>query len=421
MKNQTSKLLKQAVNSTNRFQFDFYNQFSEQENLMISPLGLYFVLAMLHEGSRGETRTVLSNLLHHDYPEISIMSGMKMLLKELCSRTQLTAIEKKMFEEMEADKKELISRGEWNEGYAEFYGTATAEDIRIDLSIANGMWLQDSYEYKSEFLNTVKTEMAAEIGYLDFDNDPVLSCQTINNWIHEKTRGLIKDMISPHNLPKPCLLLLGNALYFKARWEIEFGDPIAGPFHLLDGKRVEAQMMTHKFWGLNYMLADNFLAVELPYYRRPISMIIFTPIQYGLEAFVEMEREFYHHWNSFQLHRRTKYQGVTLTMPEFKIEAGHSFKHQLTALGVGDIFSQKADFLGVSDEEGIYVSDIIQNTSLAVDQYGTEAAAATMGGMFAGHPPEEEVTLTIDHPFLFAIVDKPSEVILFVGKVTNPI
>jgi len=90
---------------------------------------------------------------------------------------------------------------------------------------------------------------------------------------------------------------------------------------------------------------------------------------------------------------------------------------------VGDIFRQKADFSGVSDEEGVYVIDIIQNTYMDVNQYGTEAAAATFPALFSGtiSPPEKKVTLTIDHPYLFAIVDKPSGIILFVGKVTNPI
>ena len=424
MKSQSSKLLNQAVNSINRFQFDFYSQFSEQKNLMISPLGLYLVLAMLHEGSLSETRAALANLLHHHDSELSLTSSLKMLIKELNSRTQLTAVEKEEVKEQEAYKNELISRGEWNEDVAELYGSATAEDIRLDLSIANGMWIQDTYACKNEFLETVRSEMAAEVSYLDFEGDPINSCRTINNWIQEKTRGRSGMMLSPEYLqdrPVPCRMILCNALYFKARWQTEFPAPVAGPFHLLDGTTVQAQMMTNEFWGLDYMQTDSFLAVELPYYNRPMSMIIFSPIQRGPEAFLEMEREFHHHWSSFQLHRQTKSQSVTLTIPEFKIKAKHRLSSRLSAMGGQFIFEQGANFSGISDEQGIYIDEILQNTYIAVDQYGTEATAATLAALLGAIAPNDKVILKIDHPFLFTIVDKPTGVILFVGKVTNPI
>ena len=109
-------------------------------------------------------------------------------------------------------------------------------------------------------------------------------------------------------------------------------------------------------------------------------------------------------------------------MPEFKITAKHRFRGPVSKMGGQSIFDQEADFSGISDEKVLFVDDIIQNTHIAVDRHGTEAAAATFGPVVgAGIDRREKVILKIDHPFLFAIVDKPTSIILFVGKVVNPV
>ena len=112
MNSQPSSLFKQTAEAINQFQFDCYNQFSEPKNLVISPLGLYFVLAMLHEGARGKTREILSHLLQQDDSDLSLASGIKMLVNELHSRTELTPHEKELFKEKEAYIKELIDNGD---------------------------------------------------------------------------------------------------------------------------------------------------------------------------------------------------------------------------------------------------------------------------------------------------------------------
>ena len=180
-------------------------------------------------------------------------------------------------------------------------------------------------------------------------------------------------------------------------------------------------MMTREFWRLKYMQTDSFLAVELPYYNRPVSMFIFMPTQYGKAALAEFEREFQQHFRSFQHHKPTASTSVELTMPEFKMTAKHRFSGPVSTMGGQSIFEQEADFSGISDEKGVFIGEIIQNTHIAVDQHGTEAAAATFAAVFTGMPPPKNVILTIDHPFVFAIADRPTGVILFMGKVANPV
>ena len=95
MKTQPADSWKEAAESVSRFQWEFYEQLRGPRNLVFSPLGLYFMLAMAHEGAQGETRAVLSDLLYSRRPEASLVPGLRVLHEELCSRTELTPAEKK--------------------------------------------------------------------------------------------------------------------------------------------------------------------------------------------------------------------------------------------------------------------------------------------------------------------------------------
>lgn len=403
-----------------RLAFELYGQFSAPENTVLSPLGIYCVLAMLYEGAGGESRDALSRLLPRE-PGWSLASEIDVLLDELHSRTQLTRNEIKQLKADEEQRADLVSRGEWNEWSEFHYGTATAQDVRLELLIANGLWIQDTYACKPEFVEAVRSQMSGKIEHLDLECDPVHSCRVINDWISEETRGRIGPVLSPADLGPLRRLILASALYFKARWENIFGEPRTGPFYLLDGSVIEAQMMSTEYWGLNYVQTDSYWAVELPYYRRPVSMVVIVPSSRGLEAFLALERGFSHYWNAFRLDKPRRRQRVILTMPEFQITANYELSSRLSGMGLRNIFGQNADFSGISDERGLGIDAILHNTYISVNPYGTEAAAATLGVMIGASPPEEIVILTVDRPFLFVIVDKPTGVPVFLGKVTNPV
>jgi serine protease inhibitor len=404
--------------------FELYHTLSIPGNFIFSPLGLYCALGMLFEGARGSTRDALSALLGHD-AHVPLAPVLKALLDKLHTRTQLTPYNLQSLQHAEAERRALVDRGEWREELADLYGTATAEDVRLDLAIANGMWIQNTYPCRPEFVEILQAGMAAEVAHLDFEGQPAQASRIINAWVHNKTRGRIPAMLSPSDLSPLTRALLANALYFKARWDTEFASPEPGPFYLLDGTPVQAQMMTRVFWGLNYMDMGDFWMVELPYYQQPISLIILVPSARGATALLSLEQQLRPSWSSAQQRllrgRRNGGVGVSLTMPEFRIKAQHELAPALSQLGLHQMFDEGADFSGVSDEPRFHINRILQNAFISVDQYGTEAAAVTMVEMEgAAFPPKEQVTRTIDQPFLFAIVDKPSDVILFLGKVVNP-
>ncbi len=182
--------------------------------------------------------------------------------------------------------------------------------------------------------------------------------------------------------------------------------------------------MTCVFDGLNYVEGGDFWTVELPYYQQPISLIIIVPLARGETALLTLERQLHAYWRASQGMIVGGEGGsgvqVTLTMPVFRIGMQHQLARSLSLLGLHQMFGAGADFSGVSDEPGLHIDAIVQNTFISVDQHGTEAAAATMPVMLGATRPRKKVTRIIDRPFLFAIVDKPSDVILFLGKIVNP-
>jgi len=407
--------------------FKLYRTLSIPGNFIFSPLGPYCALGMLYEGARGSTREALSAHLDQDARR-PLAPVLKALLDELHTRTQLTPQTLQSLQHAEVERRALVDRGEWKElreVLPDLFGTATAEDVRLDLAIANGMWIQNTYPCRPEFLEILQAGMAAEVAQLDFKGQPAQASRIINAWVNNKTRGRIPAILSLADLSPLTRALLANALYFKARWDTEFAAPEPGPFYLLDGTRVQAQMMTGTFWGLNYIDMGEFWMVELPYYEQPISLVILVPSARGATALLSLERQLHPSWSSAQQRllrgRGGRGAAVTLTMPEFRIKAQHELAPALSQLGLHQMFDEGADFSGLSNEPGLYINRILQDTFISVDQHGTEATAVTMALMETGAFPREKlIARTIDQPFLFVIVDKPSDVILFLGKVVNP-
>ena len=179
-------------------------------------------------------------------------------------------------------------------------------------------------------------------------------------------------------------------------------------------------MMTGKFLHLKYAEHSDFWAVELPYYRRPISMVFLMPNAAGEAALKALERQLPARWNEMVASPAPD-QAVILTIPQFNLEGSFDLVDTLSNLGLGTLFRPAADFSGISDEPGFGIDAIKHKTYLSVDENGTEAAAVTWAMMLGASlaEPPEWITLSIDRPFLFAIVEKLSGVILFLGRIED--
>ena len=394
--------------TVNQFSMYLYQQLSDEENLFFSPLGIYILLGILYEGARDGARIQLAKLLQWD-EKLSLAEHLGHLQSSL--RTDLKMHED---EEIVSDKHSSSSVELDNQ----LIPLSVADPP--ELSIANGVWIQDTYKCNKVFLDSMRSKLAAKIEALDFKGDPNQACNTVNEWIHEETRGKIGPMLSPMHISPLTRVILTNALYFKANWEEEFDEPEPGAFYLLDGERIELPMMTNVCWRLGYKRADGFSVVKLPYYDSTISMFVFSPNTNSVEVLAALEEGLPKHWDMIKA-EGLEYEIVTLTMPEFKIESGSELSTHLTQMGIDTIFHEGADFSGMSEERVFYVNSILHNTYICVDRYGTEAAAIGMSEMLGmGEETEEGIPLMLDHPFLFLIADEASGVILFLGKVLNP-
>jgi len=251
---------------------------------------------------------------------------------------------------------------------------------------------------------------------LDFINATEAARQTINQWISDQTKDKIKDLIQPGVLDPSVRLVLTNAIYFKGKWAAPFekNSTYDGLFTLLDGSTVSAPMM-NQVHSFKYAEGEGYQAVELPYRDSDAAMLVVLP-QAG--RFDQVEAAF-----SADLLARISGEleprSVNLTMPKFTYESEFYLADALTQMGMPAAFSD-ADFSGMTGKRDLLISEVVHKAFVAVDEEGTEAAAATAVVMKETAMIVGDVELKADRPFLFLIRDTRTGTILFAGRVLNP-
>ncbi len=375
------------VEGNSGFAFDLYRLLVEEtgdENLFYSPYSISLALAMTYAGARGETEEQMAEALHFTLPQEDLHPCFNAL------------------------DQELARRGEGAEG---------KDDEGFRLNIANAIWGQEDYEFLSSFLDVLAENYGAGLRVLDFGGAPEESRATINDWVSEETEGKIEDLI-PRGLINPLTrLVLTNAIYFNAAWARPFqeGSTADGLFTLPDGTEVQVPMMRQQE-SFRYAEGADYAAIELPYDGHEMSMVIVLPEERAWEAFEEtLDAE-----RVQGIIEELDRQQVALTMPKFEFDARFSLKESLAALGMPQAFSGEADFSGMTGDRALFISEVVHKAFVAVDEKGTEAAAATAVVMLESAMPETPVEMVIDHPFLFLIRDVETGAILFVGRVVDP-
>jgi serpin B len=374
----------ELVRGNQQFAFDLYQVLSKKEgNLFFSPYSISLALAMTYAGAMSETEREMADTLH------------------------FTLSQERLHEALNALDILLESRGE---------GTGD-DDPGFRLNIANAIWGQEGYEFLAEFLDVLAQNYGAGLGLLDYVGDPEGSRQIINDWVSDQTEGKIKDLIPPGVIDATTRLVLANAIYFKANWAHQFdeGDTMDGQFTLLDGSTVRVPLMT-QLESFQYMDGAGFQAIELPYTGFEMSMVIILPEEGefdGIEA--GLDAEFLN-----QVVSDFNFTSLTLTMPKFEYESEFGLSKTLIDMGMPTAFGDGADFSGMDGTRNLYIKDVIHKAFVAVDEEGTEAAAATAVVIAEMSIQVPEVEMKIDRPFIYAIRDIETGSILFLGRVANP-
>ena len=381
------------VNGNNAFALDIYQTLRSQDgreastqagNLILSPFSVSLALAMTYVGARGQTESQMADTLHFDLAQGQLHPAFNALDQDLATRGQ----------------------------------QISDQEQALQLNIANAVWAEQTYPFLQDFLDVIATNYGAGIRLADFINKYKSVRSEINDWVYDQTQEKIKDLLPEGVLSSDTRMVLVNAIYFKADWLSQFdaADTHDAPFHLLDGSDVTVKMMNQGIF-MPYYQGDGFQAVELPYAGDTAAMDIFVPDEGNFETFESS-------LNSDLFNKTVNGMQPTsmmLSLPKFAFESQFNLSDTLQSMGIVDAFDpDNADFSGMTVRKDLFISNVIHKAFVAVDEKGTEAAAATAVIVDVTSAMMYDVTLTVDRPFLFVIRDKLSGQILFIGRVLDP-
>jgi serpin B len=295
----------------------------------------------------------------------------------------------------------------------------------LTLRSANALWAQQGFPWLPDFLSFIEGN-GAPIQQVDFGADPEGMREVINDWVEAQTEDRIQDLIPQGAIDVATRMVIANAVYFNANWVYAFEESLTqdGAFNLLDGSTATVPLMTMpSSETLAYADGDGYVAITLPYVSDTgHDMLILLPDAGNFAAFeagltAERYREILTALAPTQ---------VKVTLPRFSYEMPLDLIAPLAAMGLTDAFDPSlADFGQMYDRtavgENLYIGAALHKAFIAVDERGTEAAAATalimeLTSALIGEP----IDLRIDRPFIFAIRDVSTQTLLFMGRVVNP-
>ena len=376
--------LKTLVDGNNAFGLDLYQTLRSQDgNLILSPFSVSLALAMTYAGARGETETQMADVLNFG-PQDQVHNTFNAF--DLALEESPIVLDK--------------------------------DQEPMQLSIANSVWAEQTFTFLPDFLDTLSVNYGAGIQLMDFINSPDPSRKIINQWVSDETKDKINNLLPENSITSDTKMVLVNAIYFKADWLSPFdaNDTYDSSFKLLDGSEVTVPMMGQQLY-IPYFVGDDYAVAELPYAGESAVMTLLVPDE---GRFEEIEAQIDGAMFNEALANLAP-ADVTLRMPKFEFESPFNLSDALIEMGMPLAFDEnRADFSGMTDQQDLYIGNVIHKAFVAVDEKGTEAAAATAVVMEGATAMMPENVLTINRPFLFFIRDVETGQILFIGRVLNP-
>ena len=374
LKGTNSSSIANVTDANDYFAFNLYHEIQKTEsgNLFISPLSISMALSMTANGASDSTLTEMKTVL-----------GLSNI-----STADINAQNKKVIDSINTNSK-------------------------VKFNIANSIWVNknEKVSFLPDFVTSVRN-------YYDGEAKEASSKEEINNWVSEKTNDKINNILSTFESP----LYLVNAVYFKANWENTFGKGATADedFTLESGSKKTVKMMSQQD-GFSYYGDSKVQLVSLPYSGGDYQMNIFLPAK-GTKVTDYVSGM---DWEKYQaLVAEATDQEVLLKMPRFKVEYKNSeLVKTMQDLGMTEATTEKANFSNMSSDP-LNIGLIIHQSFIAIDEDGTEAAAATAVGMklSASSPeaPKKPIEMTIDRPFFYTIEDSFAHNIIFMGVTKDP-
>jgi len=379
-----------AASAVNAFAVDVYRQLATGSgNLFFSPYSISSALAMTYAGARGETALEMAETMRFTGCEREIHEAMKAL------RDRFDSIPSEMG----------------------------------SLDIANRLWLDKREKLTPDYSALVEKNYEAGVDTVDFRNAYRKVRLEINDWVAQKTRDKIKDLLQEDNVTPDTKVILVNAIYFNSAWLEPFdkANTRGEPFHTDKGTQKIVPMMsrTGRFlYGENHEMQW----LKIPYKMPGFSMLILLPREN--ESFTQVE----------ELEKKLaadalvswmdgmKYSRVALRMPKFKDERRYPLSDVLQKLGMKLAFTNDADFSGMVEKPtvdgySLHIDYVVHQSFIELDEERTEAAAATVVGMVRATgimEPEPIIEFNADRPFIYCLTDDQTGTILFMGRMVQP-
>ncbi|MBI4957087.1 MAG: serpin family protein [Myxococcales bacterium] len=373
-----------VVDAGNQLGLDLYARLRTRPgNLAYSPASIALALSMTYAGAAGTTAAEMARVLH-----------------------------------LPADGSDVHA------GWATVASDWAGVGPDVELALANRLFGAERYPFRPEFTGLVRQRYGAPLELVDFGADPEAARAHINGWVKDRTHERITDLIPAGQIDALTSLVLTNALYFKATWAEPFDVRATRPasFHASADRTVEAPFM-HQSESLRYAETDAVELVELPYRGgRFAALFVLPKARDGLGAVEQrLDAATLGRWVAALAPR-----AVTLSLPRFKVDPGApiALAEELVALGMPEAFDAvRADFSGMSAPGGarLHIRSVFHKAFVAMDEAGTEAAAATAVIMAREAGMAEPATsFEADHPFLFFVRDVRSGLVAFAGRVVDP-
>ncbi len=368
-----------AASAVNEFAFQMYQQLSQENgNLFFSPTSISTALAMTWAGTDGTTAEEAAKVLHLGPNRDQVLADFSQLL-----------------------------------------GGLAGSDTTFTLSVANRLWGQKEFAFKTDYLSEIKGHFDGGFEACNFKSSPEQERQKINKWVADRTADKIQDLLAPGSLNTNTRLVLTNAVYFLGNWKTPF--PVDRTqdetFHSPDGTEVKTPTMKLKK-RLPYFADENMAMVTLPYHGDELDFLVVLPnaidglakvsaslnastLQAGIDAMTNRE--------------------VDVWLPKLDLSQSINLNATLKEMGLRKIFDEgQADFSRLTKQPGLFVSSVVHKSYLMVDEQGTEAAAATGITIGVTSMPAPPTMFMADHPFLFLIRQKDTGAIIFMGRFEQP-
>lgn len=367
------------------FAFALYGELKDEPgNLFFSPYSISTALAMTYAGAKGATHDEMQQALHFGLGEPTLHVAFNATDLALAGR-----------------KNELAGENPEGNGFT--------------LDVTNASFAQAGRDFVDSYLDVLARNYGAGMYRVDFSDHPDQKRMLINDWVADQTAQRIEELLPKGAIAADTALVLVNAIYFKASWLEPFHKSSTedATFHAPSGD-VTVPMM-HRA-AEQYVRGSDYQAVALPYLSDAVRMLILLPDEGAFEA-VEARLD-----NTLfsEVQSGLSRHSVNLKLPRFSFRSEVKLASALQKLGMQRAFTGEADLSGISGLPGeLYIDEVYHQGFVAVDEEGTEAAAAT-ASVIREHSAPPPAEFFADRPFLFFVYDQPAGQVLFTGRLVQP-